>query len=130
MHFTPAMELAHTAPDPSAVETTIGVAFVLLASAISIVAVIVGVVVWLSRPDRLPDARAPIGYTLVLAASVLLVLTTATTVLGSFALMRSTIEPFGTFALAGQLPIAFAVFAYAIFRARPAREPAATLAKR
>jgi hypothetical protein len=124
------MELAHTAPDPSAVETTIGVAFVLLASAISIAAIIVGVVVWLSRPDPLPEARAPIGYTLVLAASVLLVLTTATTILGSFALMRSTIEPFGSFALAGQLPIAFAVFAYAIFRERPTQGTPGTLAKR
>jgi di/tricarboxylate transporter len=112
------MEAGHS-PDPFAATAIVWIALLLVSFAVNSTAIVIAIHVWASRPERSEDAATPIGYVLVLVAAGLLALATALEVFGAFVLPGSAMETFAKSATLGLLPIAFGVFAYAIYRRRP-----------
>ncbi len=113
------MEPTTSAPDPLASTSIVWVGLLLISFAINFTAVVVALYVWSARPERPDEGRTPIGYVLVVVAAAVLVLATVLEVAGVFLVPSSKLETFSVRATLGQLPIAFAVFAYAIYRRRP-----------
>jgi hypothetical protein len=106
-------------PDPFAVTTIVWIGLLLVSFAINATAIVVAIHVWAAKPERAEGERTPIGYVLVLVAAGVLALATALEVLAAVVLPPSAMETFAKAATLGQLPIAFGVFAYAVYRRRP-----------
>ena len=113
--------MSSSAPDPLASTAIVWIGLLLVSFAINFTAIIVAIFVWSVRPERADDVPTPLGYVLVLAAACLLAVATVAEVVGTFVVPGSALETFAIGATVAQLPIAFAVFAYAIYRRRPAR---------
>jgi hypothetical protein len=112
------MEPGHS-PDPFAATTIVWVGLLLVSFAINATAIVVAIHVWAAKPERAEGKRIPVGYVLVLVAAGVLAVATALEVLGAVVLPPSAMETFAKSATLGQLPIAFGVFAYAVYRRRP-----------
>ena len=111
--------MASSAPDPLASTAIVWVALLLVSFAINFTAIIVALYVWSARPERIDDAPTPVGYLLVLVAAGVLALATVAEIVGTFLVPGTALETFAIGATIAQLPIAFGVFAYAIYRKRP-----------
>jgi hypothetical protein len=112
------MEPGHS-PDPFAATAIVWIGLLLISFAINATAIVVALHVWAARPERSDGAVTPIGYVLVLVAAGVLALATALEVFGTFVLPGSATETFAKSATLGQLPVAFGIFAYAVYRRRP-----------
>jgi hypothetical protein len=107
-------------PTTSAPDTVIvWIALLLVSFAINFTAIVVAIYLWGVRPEPSDDSPARAGYVVVLALAALLAVATVLEVIGTIVLPTSAIETLSIGATLGQLPISFAVFAFAIYRRRP-----------
>jgi hypothetical protein len=106
-------------PDPFATTAIVWVVLLLVSFTINAGAIVVAIYLWATRPKYSEGERTPMGYVLVLSAAVFLALATALEVLGAFVLSGFAMETFAKAVTLGLLPIAFGIFAYAIYRRRP-----------
>jgi hypothetical protein len=113
------MESAASAPGPADATAPVWVGLLLVSFAINFTAIVVALHLWAVRPEPSEHARTPMGYVLALAAAALLAVATILEGVAIFHVQSSAMERFATSATLAQLPIAFAVFAYSIYRKRP-----------
>jgi len=112
------MSMETAAPDPVAATAMVWIGLLLVSLVINFTAIIVALHVWGARPER-SEGQSLRGYALVLVAAGFLILGSVLEVAGIFRLRTSALEAFAKAATSALLPIAFGVFAYAVYRRRP-----------
>src|SRR6185369_13435754 len=108
-----------SAPDPLASTAIVWIGLLLVSFAITSTAIIVALYVWSARPERSDGTSTPMGYALALGAACLLAVATVVEIAATFFVPGSALETLAIGATVAQLPVAFGIFAFAIYRRRP-----------
>jgi hypothetical protein len=105
-------------PDPVTSTAIVWIGLLIFSLILNAGAIVVAIRVWATKAERSEGERAPLGDVLVLVGAGVLAVGSALEVIGALVLSGFAMENFAKYATLALLPVAFGVFAYAVYGRR------------